>query len=181
MKKETDSPNETKKQATWKDAFLEILVPLAMGFVIFCIAAFLVCLFPSDIRKDITDDVFDIFMMIASFIFIFIFGIVFWIVQTAKARKKTKNLKWIQNHFKGKYHLVLMMVTKKFTNEDLHLLRGRTEAGKFDLYKENDGFLFVAEYSSGPIEKRTQQFQLQNIDEAILYIENFMRGNPISD
>ena len=90
-------------------------------------------------------------------------------------------MKWIQNHFKGKYDLVLMTLTKKFTNEDVYLLRGRTPDGKFDLCKETDGFLFLTEYSFGPIEERTQQFQLQSIDEAVLYIENFMQGDSISN
>ena len=70
-----------------------------------------------------------------------------------------------------------MTLTKKFTNEDVYLLRGRTQDGKFDLRKEADGFLFLTEYSFGPIEERTQQFQLQSTDEAILYIEHFMQGN----
>ena len=179
MKKKEQKHSEQK--AAWKDALLEVLIELAFGLVLFGIAALLVSLLPSDIRKDITDDVFEVFMIIACFIFVFIFGIVFGIVHTLKIKKKTKELKWLQNRFKGKYDLVLMTVTKKFTNEDVHLLRGRTPAGKFDLCKEADGFLFSAEYSFGPIEERTKQIQLQSMDEAILYIENFMQGNPISD
>ena len=120
-------------------------------------------------------------MIIAFFIFAVILGIILTVIHIVKTKNKTKELKWIQNHFKGKYDLVLMTLTKKFTDEDIYLLRGRTEAGKFDLCKENDGFLFLTEYSCGPIEERTQQFQLQSIDETILYIENFMQGYAISD
>ena len=175
--KKKENNHDTKKepgQATWKDVLLEGLAEFGIYIIIGIIAFLLMILIPSELTQDVP---FEIFMIIAFIIFIFIFGIVLSVVHIVKTRNKTKELKWIQNHFKGKYDLVLMTLTKKFTNEDVHLLLGRTEAGKFNLRKENDGFLFLTEYSFGPIEERTQQFQLQSTDEAILYIEHFMQGN----
>ena len=175
--KKKENKRGTKKerqQATWKDALLEGIVEIGMYVIVVGIAFLLAILIPSEFIQDVP---FEIFMVIAFIIFVFIVGIILTVIHIVKAKNKTKELKWIQNHFKGKYDLVLMTLTKKFTNEDVYLLRGRTPDGKFDLCKETDGFLFLTEYSFGPIEERTQQFQLQSTDEAILYIEHFMQGN----
>ena len=171
--KKKENNHDTKKepeQATWKDVLLEGLAEFGIYIIIGGIAFLLMFLIPSELTQDVP---FEIFMIIAFIIFVFIFGIVLSVVHIVK----TKELKWIQNHFKGKYDLVLMTSTKKFTNEDVYLLCGRTQDGKFNLRKEADGFLFLTEYSFGPIEERTQPFHLQSTDEALLYIEHFMQGN----
>lgn len=171
--KKKENNHDTKKepeQATWKDGLLEGLAEFGIYIIIGGIAFLLMILIPSELTQDVP---VEIFMAIAFIIFVFIFGIVLSVVHIVK----TKELKWIQNHFKGKYDLVLMTSTKKFTNEDVYLLCGRTQDGKFNLRKEADGFLFLTEYSFGPIEERTQPFHLQSTDEAILYIEHFMQGN----
>ena len=180
MKKKEHKRGTEKKenQSSWKNQLLEGFFEIGMYFIVFGIAFLLVILIPSNLIQDVP---FEIFMIIAFFIFAFMVGIILSVIHIVKTRNKTKELKWIQNHFKGKYDLVLMTLTKKFTNEDVYLLRGRTPDGKFDLCKETDGFLFLTEYSFGPIEEITKQFQLQSIDEAILYIENFMQGNLMSN
>ncbi len=169
------------KKYTWKDALMEglgeFLIFLILLIILF-IAFVLTRLLPAENIKDVP---LEIFMLLSFLILLAIIGIIFLVIHIVKIKKKTKDLQYIRKSFKGKYNLVLMTLTKKFTNEDIHLLRGRTKSGKFDLYKEKDVFVFSTEYFSGPIEERAKQFQLQSIDEAILYIENFMQEKPISD
>ena len=162
------------KQATWKDALSEGLAEIAVWLVIGAIALLFTLIFPYDIIKEIP---FEILMVFAFLIFVILFVMIFSVIHVVKTKKKTKDLQYIRKSFKGKYDLIPMTVNKKFTEKEVHLLRGKTEAGKFDLYQENDTFVFSIEYRSGTMEKRS----LQTVEQAMEYIERFMQGNPISD
>ncbi len=94
-----------------------------------------------------------------------------------------KELTFIYEKLKSKHDLTL---TNTFAlNEgytiDVPVIRGKSDDGRFDLYKEGDMFVFSVEFYNKTGEEKYSHGHPYNVNDAIKYIEKFMSGNSVFD
>ena len=103
------------------------------------------------------------------------------VVLNLKNRKKSKDIRFIYKELKKRYPLILMNVTKivdeKMVNSPT--IRGKNAEGKFDLFKENDKFVFSIRYNTNYSEKECFCAYPCDVNEAIELINTFMSGNTL--
>lgn len=90
-----------------------------------------------------------------------------------------EELKFIYEKLKNTHNLIL---TNTFALNDgytidMPVIRGTSTNGKFDLYKDDDLFVFSFELFDKPEEERHSHSHPYDVNDAINYIEKFTRDN----
>ncbi len=167
------SKKKKTQKGEWKNALLDGLGELLVYFVAFAIGLGIVLLLPNDIGRNL-DPEFVVFIGIIVLITAMVLIAV--PIYLFLKNRKMKEFKFIYNSLKDKYDLTLLTVTKD--DADIPVIRGKAQKGRFELYKiyKNEScFVFSAEYSDACEEDKYEKMHLQNADDAIKQIENFMQ------
>ena len=94
-----------------------------------------------------------------------------------------KDLEIIYNKFKDKYNL--KFTTTFALNDgytiDVPVIRGVLADRRFDLYKEDDMFVFSVEFFEKQGKERFSHAHPYDVNDAIIYFEDFMSKKPIFD
>lgn len=94
-----------------------------------------------------------------------------------------EDLEFIYEKLKGTYNLVLtntFALNDEYTI-DVPVIRGISSDRRFDLYKEDDLFVFSVEFFDKPAEKKYSHTHPYDINQAIDHIEKFMLKKSIFD
>ena len=166
---------------TIKDFFAEFFGELLVYAMAFAIGTGIVALLPYEKLKNVP---FEFLMFLGLLILIILAGLVIvavGVVLNLKNRKKSKDIRFIYKELKKRYPLILMNVTKivdeKMVNSPT--IRGKNAEGKFDLFKENDKFVFSIRYNTNYSEKEGFCAYPCDVNEAIELIKTFMSGDTL--
>ena len=166
---------------TIKDFFAEFFGELFVYALAFAIGIGVMALFPYEKLKNVP---FEFFMFLGLMILILIVSLVIlaWLsARHLKQRRQSKDIRFIYKELKKQYNLIFMNITKivdeKMVNSPT--IRGKNAEGKFDLFKENDKFVFSIQYNTNYSEKEGFCAYPCDVNEAIELIKTFMSGNTL--
>ena len=166
--------NKERKQKdanayTWKDGLLEGLAEILVYLIAFAIGAvFLLLVSKGNIPGDIPAD----FILLIGFILSIIPAIiVIFVVYLVKKSLGRKKIKYIYKTLKSQYNVSTVVLTRKMHGEykDVYILRGKSQKGSFELYRDGEKLVFTA--------IGVEEMRLDTVDEAISEIEKFMSEN----
>ena len=158
---------------TWKDELWSKIGKLIILLAASGIGLGISFLLPHETTKDIPAE---LFIMLGGLILFAVFGIVGLTIHLIRQKRKNKNIKFIYNTLKNKYKLTLMLVTRSVNGEmrDFLIIKGQSSKGNFELCKEGEMFNFSIEYFRKFNEDRYRHEILNDKNETINCIENFM-------
>ena len=158
---------------TWKGELWNGIGELILAFAAIGIGLGIAFLLPHETIKDIPAE---LFFMLGGLILFAAIGIVALTIHLIRQKRKNKDIKFIYNTLKNKYKLTLMLVTRSINGEmrDSLIIKGQSSKGKFELCEEGEMFNFSIEYFGKFNEDRYCHEILNDKNETINCIENFM-------
>ena len=158
---------------TWKGELCNVIGELILAFAAIGIGLGIAFLLPHETIKDIPAE---LLFMLGGLILFAVIGIVALTIHLIRQKRKNKDIKFIYNTLKNKYKLTLMLVTRSINGEmrDFLIIKGQSSNGKFELCKEGEMFNFSIEYFGKFNEDRYRHEILNDKNETINCIENFM-------
>ncbi len=163
---------KSESKATFKDALLELGLEIAIGLVTFVVGAVILNLISPDLLDGELDFVMFFGMIVLVAVSCFV-AIPIWLI---KKHRKPKDIKRIYKLLTQKYALELVMRNKKIDGvyKELYVIKGHSDEGMFELYKNGDGYIFTVEYFRLPVDEKIKTESLLTEADAIECIEKFM-------
>ena len=162
-----------RRSYSWKNELWNGIGELILAFAAIGIGLGIAFLLPHEKVKDIPAE---LFFMLGGLILFSVIGIVALTIHLIRQKRKNKDIKFIYNTLKNKYKLTLMLVTRSANGEmrDSLIIKGQSSKGKFELCKDSEIFIFSIEYFCKTKEDRYRHENLNDKNETINCIENFM-------
>lgn len=143
-----------------------------LGLSAFAVGALILSFAPFDIIVEAPE----LATLLGGIILAFIAALVAIPIWLIKKHYKMKDFKRIQKSFKGKYKLKLVIRNKRIrgVRREVPVIKGNNSYGMFELYKDEDKYLFIIEYFKMPVSENIVTRQLGSEAEAVECIEEFM-------
>ena len=163
---------KSENKATFKDILLEVGVELVLALSAFAIGALVLSFAPSDIIVEAPE----LAMFLGGIILTLIAALVAIPIFLVKRHRKMKDFRRIQKSFRGKYELKLVIRNKRIrgARREVPVIKGNNSEGMFELYKDEDKYIFNIEYFKMSVNENIVTRQLDSEAEAIECIEKFM-------
>ena len=165
-----------ENKSSWKWQLAEGLIELAVCMSALALGFVILLLLSGGDLEGISSEVIEIFMLVGMIALAIVCGFVFLIIHIVKSRRRSKDVRTIYKRLRDRYKLSLMTVTRKVNGEmtDIPIIRGRSDKGRFEVYKEGDVYIFSADYTAHFTEDKHIRPELKSVDDAVICIEEFM-------
>ena len=158
-----------KKKVSWKSELAEALIELVVSLVLMAVVAVVGFLILSVYPKEKLAKVdVEFFMLIGSIGLIIPVGVIMLVCHIIKKKRGRKMVNCVYKALKGRYDLTRVTLTRKLHDEytDVYVLKGKSESGSFELYRDGLDLVFALEGEKGK--------RLTTPEDAIAEIEKFM-------
>lgn len=147
---------------------LEVFAELFVYAAAFALGSLLFILFP---EVEISDTTAELAMFLGVIFAFILVGIAIVIIYLIKKKRGRKTLNFIYKALKRKYDLSTVTLTRKMHGEytDVFIIKGKSEDGKFELYRDGEELVFSPDSS--------EEIRITKADDAIMLIEEFMSGS----
>ena len=162
---------ETKKREKGRlcgalaEGILELLVELVFMVVAVLFGFLILSVYPKEKLANVDGE----FVMVIGMIGLMVpVGLIILACYLIKKKRGRKMVNSVYKALKGKYDLKTVTLTRKLHEEytDVYVLKGKSENGSFELYRDGFDLVFAPEGAGRLI--------LASVDEAIAKIEGFM-------
>jgi hypothetical protein len=165
--KETKSRKRPK--GSWKfdlmEGLLELVVTLVLTIAAMAVGYLLLSVYPKEKLANIDGE---LVVLIGTVVLAIPVGLVILICNLIKKKRGRKMVNSVYKALKNKYSLKTVTLTRKLHEEytDVYILKGESQKGKFELYRDGLDLVFAPEGAG--------RLMLASVDEAISKIEEFM-------